>query len=146
MRYPIAGSNTTMASNIPVALDATAYADQPISATAMCAGVYAYGSAVTSGRSFFLRGITFQNASGPAAFTLFDGTEGNCATSSARKISLVAASGISTSDKTSTAYTFAAPGIRFNTGCVAMRDSTSQGAATTLWGPGTITAWGYEEA
>ncbi len=151
MRYPISGVNVTMANNMPVVLDGTAYSDQPVAATAMCAGVYAMGRAVTSGRTFWLRGINFSNASANAVFNLFDGTEGNTASTSTRRMGLTTASGglvlaSGGSNRTNTAFTFAAPGIKFTTGCCVAREATAQGAATTLWGPGTISAYGYEEA
>jgi len=135
-----------MANNIPAATG-DPYIPTTGTATAVCAGVYAMGRGVTTGRNFWLRGVSIQNASGPAVFCFFDGTEGGTATSTTRRVELLAASGPSVAGvKTTTYYNFAAPGIKFATGCVAARDCTNQGAATTLFGPGSISAYGYEEA
>ena len=118
MRYPVSGSN--------------AAAITPATASARVA---VYG--VTSGRVFWLRGVSVAINATNGPLVLLDATVGSTATTPSLVVDLATASGgtpISTIVRE-----FAAPGIKFATNCVAMMNASGSIPI------GEVTVWGYEE-
>jgi hypothetical protein len=129
-RYSISGSNSAILNGT---VEATGSTYDP---TALMGGQYALGRAVTTGRKFYLRGISVHNPTTAVPLALYDATAGAHATTATRKMVIQAASG------NHTKVEFAAPGLRFQTGLCIAREST---AASGSFGPGRVTGWGYEE-
>ncbi len=140
MRYPISGTNALQVTQVAAATGLGAGDD---SATSICLGSL-IGNAVTTGRTFFLRGIVINQTATATSerpgILLFDGTQGGTATGSTVKTAIYPATGPNTVQKE-----FSAPGLRFSTGVVAALTATTL-VATSAYGPGRFTIYGYEEA
>ena len=119
MKYPISGQNT-------VTLD---YA-------ATITGQALMGRNLTSGRTFWLRGVNVWTASTGTILSLQDATVGT-AYSATRAVAFIeAASG------SPTLVTYPAPGLKFSTGVCISRIATT---VSSEFAVGTVGGIGYEE-
>ena len=117
-RFPKSGANAT------AILPATASSNQQI-------------LGITSGRVFWLRGLSMSNNATTGPLSIKDATVGSTATTPVITIPLVV--GSASSPANGNVFTFSAPGVKFATGVVGMLDASGSVPI------GNITAWGYEE-
>lgn len=117
-RYPVSGANAT------ALLAATASSNQQV-------------LGITSGRVFWLRGISMNNNATTGPLSLKDATVGSTATTPALVVPLVV--GSASTPANGNVFNFGAPGIKFSTGVVAAMDASGSVPI------GGITVWGFEE-
>lgn len=118
MRYFVQGVNST-------ALDSTS----------TLTGQNVLGRNLASKRVLYLERAWLYNASGGVEVNLYDVTAGTGATASKLRAIIPCA----TDDRT--VAEFGSPGLKFTTGCVAIKDSTAKG----YFGVGYVGGVGYEE-
>lgn len=144
MRYAISGSNTTQ---LGAVVSVTGGSGAPGDGTAIQSPVNLLGPVIPAGRVFWLRNFWVLDASAPENYILLDASEGHVTDATGfrqwQKAVIPAASGTATDMGELTMVEFPAPGLKFSTGCVVIKDTTGQ--ATTLGAPGTCGGSGYYE-
>ena len=118
MRYPVSGAN--------------AVAITPASASSRVA-IYS----ITSGKVFWLRGLSLSVNATTGPLIIMDATVGGTATTP--KVTIPLAVGSVSEGPAAYVVRYSPPGIKFSTNCVAMM------AASGSIPIGDITVWGYEE-
>ena len=121
MRYGISGSCTDTLSDL------------------VTQGKNLLGANLTTGRVLWLRGAWFYDVSTANVISLYDITKDAAAAAEKNRIRVPCASG------RTTIVEFPAPGLKFSTGCCAIRDTTTTAGASGSFAPGTIGGAGYEE-
>ena len=116
MRYAVSGSNSAAIT------PATASSAQNV-----------LGKVITSGRHFWLRGLSISPNATHGPLNIIDATTGGTATGPVVSI------GLDPTVNQSIVVNFGAPGLLFKSGCVARLDASGS------IGIGLLSGWGYEE-
>lgn len=126
MRFQISGANATI-----------------LDGTAVLTAKQVLGRSMPTGRVLWLRSIKLYNASGPIAVTLMDAAaNATLAAASVRDTIRCATGSGAVYGGVLTEVEYPAPGLKFSTDCVALKDTTD---ASASFRPGDIVATGYYE-
>lgn len=132
-RYAVSGAITGILS---ATVDATGGTGAPGDPTALMTGVALLGQNVPAGRTVWLRSIWAHDASAAVLLHVYDASAGVDATAASRRLLLQCASG------QLTMADIPAPGLRFTTGCVVAKDTTT---ASGSFPAGSVGGVGYYE-